>query len=333
MPDKINNPGGGDCGSYAFAIGLIEHIQHQARTDQNSPLFHSWQSLGLPADISLDDFKKFNLAQMIINPCHYKSELLDRLQMNLRQISFHHQFSQISNPQDLSRSSLFANFEALVNQDRGQDLSPQFNSLTTSVDVFSFANRVAGELSRLDLTSHGDSARTDAILGFLSADLFREDGSINQSSCVYQAALRITNKGVWATERELGCLAHAFKVNLMFDGHAAPERHDPNKPTLTLINQSNVHWITKLQTPLQIPQLLPQAAGMSFYSNKENYRVLRQKLLQKKFDVKIDQQIDIHQIDKAEALKGSNGQAIETDEEFAQRLQEAEIRLYRRGPK
>lgn len=43
MSFRIDNPGGGDCGFYAFAIGLIHVIQHEYYANGKSNTFNRWK--------------------------------------------------------------------------------------------------------------------------------------------------------------------------------------------------------------------------------------------------------------------------------------------------
>lgn len=44
MAQTINNPGGGDCGFYAMAIGLVDCIQREYQQNKSSKTFDRWQA-------------------------------------------------------------------------------------------------------------------------------------------------------------------------------------------------------------------------------------------------------------------------------------------------
>ncbi len=86
----IDNPGGGDCGFYAFAVALIDIIQQQARAgDDQSKTLRQLQGLG--ADISLEDINAINLQALSQSPRPVlgsrERRILDTLQMSLRKVA------------------------------------------------------------------------------------------------------------------------------------------------------------------------------------------------------------------------------------------------------
>ncbi|WP_028388050.1 hypothetical protein [Legionella fairfieldensis] len=82
---RIDNPGGGDCGFYAFAIGLIDLIQNEYQSGGVSPTYDQWVQEGLE-DIQLDDLLAINLYQLHLSPRNDQKRMLSALQMSLRHV-------------------------------------------------------------------------------------------------------------------------------------------------------------------------------------------------------------------------------------------------------
>ena len=291
MQHVVDNPGGGDCGYYSFAIGLIEQIQKQARVNQTSALFEKWQKLGLQG-VSLAQIKAIDLAELARNPRTYEKDLLKVLQQSLRQIGFN-QKRQDCRLEEISRASLFNDFCAMV---RGQADEP-FNVLNTE--------QVKHLIAMNDLNP--DSTVDEMAAVFLKD--VREPNSI-----VLAAGARVTAAGYWATHTDLAEVAEALGANLKVAG-AADGSALKDRPTICLINQGNYHWQTQLETPIPMQAYAPRMFAPTAQ--------LREEVLKLKIDIAADKKIALSDIDVASAHEG------ESDEDFAKRLQEAEIRRFR----
>lgn len=291
MRNVIDNPGGGNCGYYGFAIALIEQIQQQVRANGRSALFDKWQGMGLK-DVLLTQIQAFDLAALARSPRRYQKELLDKLQQSLRELGFE-QARQAAQGKHVDQSSLFNKFCAIVMG----EADAQYNELQTPA-VHKF-------IRQQNLPPNSSFSRLQAVF---KADVAKP------SSVILQAALRVTEPGYWATHTELAQVAEALGVNLkvagMADGKALTDR-----PTITLVNQGNYHWQTQLQAP--IPK---QAHAPRMFAPTVS---LREEILKLKIDVDEKKQINLAHIDTAK----SNDD--ETDKDFAKRLQEAEIRRFR----
>lgn len=68
--------------------------------------------------------------------------------------------------------------------------------------------------------------------------------TLHPNSIVRDIAKLINVMGTWATEIDLTALAQFFEVNLKIENWNTGIPEDPNKPTLIVENQYNVHWVT-----------------------------------------------------------------------------------------
>ncbi|MFJ1266965.1 hypothetical protein ACD661_00180 [Legionella lytica] len=90
---RVNNPGGGNCAFYAFAIALIEVIKKERAANNNlrSPMFERWIAL----DPSLANDYYAICAFDLNNPNRQKA-LLDRMQQGLRRITYQYKLAELS---------------------------------------------------------------------------------------------------------------------------------------------------------------------------------------------------------------------------------------------
>lgn len=259
----IDNPGGGDCGFYAFAIGLIEILQKEH--DQNKTAAGESLFPYLPTGVQLEDVRAINLDLLKQNPTEYKRELLDKLQMALRTMVLAASRQELeekisiqqamgSDSTAIGGASLFGKFrELVVHFSRGQqDISlelAQYNELALSEEVLDLARQTAANLptsNALTTSEQREKQELEHVQAAFLADIR------DPSSVILEGAKKITQQGRWATHSDLQVLAAQFKVNLCINGqnNGTPEA---NWETITLQNHDNVHWtthVTEVGTPV-----------------------------------------------------------------------------------
>lgn len=130
----IDNPGLGNCAFYAFAIGLVNIIQEEAKYNRRT-MFHRW--VGLDRSISglYDEILQLNFEDP-------DKELLDRLQSSLRIVTYQYQIRELRNVcafrngnyNRLTGNSNFVNFAALYYGDP-LDTDSRFNPFADSVPI------------------------------------------------------------------------------------------------------------------------------------------------------------------------------------------------------
>ena len=200
MPN-LNNPDGGNCGFYAFGIGLIDAIQ-QEHSDVGTSLTLDKLNSFLEQPLRIEDIVSFDLRAYKGNYTGYKREFLDNLQVILRNIA---SLGYVSN---LRKSALRENqghraqiegtmifnkfMEVVYSEVNKTPLSSQFNELVLSPKVKKLADLVAMWSQKLprDLTSHDrDRVVTDFAKKIFMQDIFLKTPQNFQSE-VYSVFLR-----------------------------------------------------------------------------------------------------------------------------------------------
>ncbi|WP_237760402.1 hypothetical protein [Legionella steelei] len=294
MTYRIDNPGGGDCGFYAFAVGLIKIIQEEYALHKKSETFARWQRNGLN-NTSLEDILSIDINKLYNSPYAYKKDILDKLQMSLRGISANahktHLLDQIQveairgGGTYVESTSVFHKFMELVHfylkkedaKKGALDKVIKFNELALSPEVLSLAKQTAKSL-KPKLKSSLNEAETHTIENaHVKAALLNDVMSgreANPRSVILKGADKIKEKGRWATHSDLKEVADQLRVNLnviQVDAvkpivNGAPLQ---GRPTVTLNNEGDTHWTTQVeqlsvssqeQTPDERPSAKPQAA-------------------------------------------------------------------------
>ncbi|CAM4509200.1 MAG: hypothetical protein LEGION0403_FIIPPAGN_00640 [Legionella sp.] len=119
---RIDNPGSGNCAFYAFAIGLIDIIKKERAANGNvrSPMFERWIAL----DPSLaNDY--YAICAFDLNKPNKQKELLGRMQMGLRKVTYQYKMAELSKTcaqaringgyKKLESTSSYVNFSYLFN--------------------------------------------------------------------------------------------------------------------------------------------------------------------------------------------------------------------------
>lgn len=265
MARNIDNPGRGDCGFYAFAIGLVEHIQNG-----NTELLARWKE----KDNSIADinFKNIDLSESRVKD----SRSLYRLQMSLRNITADKLISNVdsavaaqnesdeeSNP--IYGSESFGHFNELVLAIQAPTttwLSKLFGGDTKaltrgSVDVHNDLRNSSAVQELAEIASdniHRAKAKTPKLTFKRSEQIEQEEsGRIfmqdvqSENSAIKGSINKVRKQGKWATHSELKELAEVLGVNLHVDNQPNG-KITAGKATIYLENHSNVHWTTIVKT-------------------------------------------------------------------------------------
>ena len=262
-PVVLNNPGQGNCAFYAFAIGLIYIIQEEMLSGKRE-MFDRW----VAQDPDLRDYYD---ALCHMDTKHLDVDVLGIVQMSLRNIIYQSKLDELRGAcatsrddnlyQDLVNTSSYVDFAALYFGDPN-DTDPRFNVYANSnaiQDIFRTLDRseLAPGYERLALAPlymsllYGDSVDVSSITietPFLA------------NSLILRAMRVIKENYFWGTHLDLDYLARAFEVNLHPIHGAAPYPFvdNPQRPTVTIINQGNYHWVTQITVANEIAPLAPK---------------------------------------------------------------------------
>jgi len=352
MP-TIDNAGGGNCGFLALATGLIEIVQREAQTTGGSETFENWKRLS-GFDYELPAITDIDLVKLANSPGIYQYVMMQALQASLRDITAE-SYSQdlvhrirteqlIDERMNLVEGSVvFGRVMEIVEEQDGRAAADmRFNELKRSPAVISLARRALTAIQRalglLPATAKTEDASRvthEAVKATVVQDVMKE-GQPNPDSVILKAIDGVKQPGRWATHQDLNQAAAALNVNLKVtgepDGEIAPER-----PTVTLNNLGNTHWttevstmpgLTEVETPKPISQkkatqtvkkTIALESDKGWGHEKHISKLLeKQSIFRKRVAPK--DRIDLKNIDNAVAKEG------EKDEQFATRLQDAELR-------
>ena len=271
MPE-INNPGGGDCAFYAFAIGLIDIIQKEHQEAENSRTFNRWQNLGLN-NFGVHDLLKIDLYRLFESPSTYSRTLLSKLQQSLRLITANawkeglldkiaRESMMEGSASVIEGSPIYGKFMELVEAHinalpsrRTLKEMGKFNELALSANCIQLAKTTA---SSLQTQLQGKSfVETQVIENSLVKQALLRDvlaqNQVNTASAVLAAIDLMNMNGRWGTHSDLNEIAAKFNVNLnianMLNGEMMVEL-----PTITLHNKNDVHWTTEVDLVLPNPK-------------------------------------------------------------------------------
>jgi hypothetical protein len=353
MP-KLDNPGGGNCGYYAIAIGLIDAIQQEQKKESTRTLDSLNRFLEEP--IEQKEFLEFDLNEYHLN-MDYKRSFLDHLQTILRNVAvigFKKELSQQALRENqglqsqIDGTSIFGKFMQLVESKlNGVKLSSEYNEMVLSGPVNQLAQQVLNNLTYngkiITIAEYqGLSERiknevlTSSAKTIFKQDVFQDNLQFSVNSHILKATNRILQSGVWATHSDLQSIASELNVNLNINTQFNGANLD-DRATIVLNNSHNVHWTTVVDSlttqpakvaSTKIDKSLMQKVLMATISSvepgvaQENFKMFVELLLQRKDDLKVNAEDQI----KPENLDHAKAKANETDEQFAERLQEAEFR-------
>ncbi|APF02104.1 TPA: type IV secretion protein Dot [Legionella pneumophila] len=268
MSYSIDNPGGGDCGFYALAIGLINIIQNEFELHGKSKTYDRWKQVEGIYGVRLQDILNVDLKKLHDSPYTYKSELLFLLQMSLRNIAV------IVNKEDLVKrimdegrskdqtkiegSNAYCKFMELVQlylYRRGSlERISQFNELAFSPEIVQTARDIARILRPIlrNQPFHQVQKIENAFVKEVLVNDVLSGNTINSNSIILKNLEKIKEQGRWATHDDLKEIAELLKINLNVVGQPNG-KPIPSHPTVNLINHYNTHWTTQVES-LQGPR-------------------------------------------------------------------------------
>ncbi|WP_392536498.1 hypothetical protein [Legionella sp. 227] len=358
MSYRINNPGGGDCGFFAFGIGTIKDIQDEYALHRKSPTYNLWKRKGLRG-VSLQELIDFDLNRLYESPYDYKKELLSTLQMSLRNIAADAykidllnriRTEEVSKDEEtlIEGSPVYHKFMELVRFYLGKEKNTlpeisKFNELALSPQVRTLAESTAQSLQPKLTARPLSEAETNKIENAhvkeaLLKDVMHGDKP-NPGSVILKGVDKIKEQGRWATHGDLKEIAVQLNKNLYVEGQLNGDP-DPRLRTVVLNNEDNAHWTTQIeQLPPKRQELKKEEAPLSAKAEQVIPSSVSKPVNAEKVDgyqqhvndlihavstqglfSQVKNKISVDEIDSAKALKG------ESDEDFAKRLQEAEYR-------
>ncbi|HAT5920570.1 TPA: type IV secretion protein Dot [Legionella pneumophila] len=353
MSYSIDNPGGGDCGFYALAIGLISIIQNEYKLHGKSKTYDRWKQVEGIYGVRLQDILNVDLTKLHDSPYTYKSELLFLLQMSLRNIAV------IVNKEDLIKriieegqskdqtkiegSNAYCKFMELVQlylyrRDSLARIS-QFNELALSPEIVQTAQdiaRILGPILRNQPFHQVQKIENAFVKEVLLNDVL-SGNTINSNSIILKSLEKIKEQGRWATHDDLKEIADLLKINLNVVGQPNG-KPIPEYPTVTLKNLSNTHWITQVESLLQGPRQYSTPRKRAFGYEALSDRAFgtqtqseRAKRYHQHFETLFDTLspygfFTYEQNKRNTQVSGKVQTGLESDESLAAQLQEAELR-------
>jgi hypothetical protein len=300
MPTEIDNPGGGDCGFYAMAIGLIDVIQKNTY-DKDDEILNKWQQLDpkMFANNDINSIKQqileIDLTQLKKYPHTYQKNALYELQMSLRRVAAARYLldmeTKISRQKDLDNageggtvlhtSHALIRFAALVqgiihpknlNKDGAHY---HFNELALKNELTELAKKTVTEIKGYSEYYGSSFAAKNQIETDLSLKAFNENQELIKDGLKY-----IENPGRWATHDDLKEIAEGLGINLLitgeYDGQPVDNGASINElPCVNLINHGSFHWTTNVNLPKpaitnKIEAKTPANIIYQKYNNKPN---------------------------------------------------------------
>lgn len=246
---NIDNPGFGNCAFYAFSIGLVHLIQHE-NAYKKRQLFNHWLQLdpaigtlwALMTECEIDKIPK---------------ELLDKLQFSLRRIVFETQAKELTECCLSVHSNQSNQYHALIASSHfSQFAEIYYEPLVDSrFNVFASIPEIVAALDELKTKPVNPSdvsmelAKLFIRLHYGEKTLITKETKPLESSPILVAMKKVTVNYFWGTHFDLDKLARVFDLNFhpLKNGVAIHAFKDlEGKHTITINNQSNVHWITQV---------------------------------------------------------------------------------------
>ncbi|MCW8449718.1 hypothetical protein [Legionella quinlivanii] len=271
---SVNNPGLGNCAFYALATGLIHIIQEES-SGNNRELFDHWLALQeqFQLQVSIDTLYPricdFHIEES--KRTREDRELLDNLQKALRELLFKSQLEELkqvcSNPGDdytlLRSNSQFSDFAAVYHEDVNRIRN--YNEFANSAIILREIRALKAKHDRLlrELKEGDDTAEElpfeqinldlqSLFLRLLYGDdvsLPMKDIPFSEDSPIILGMKKITQNYTWGSHSHLDSLARTLGVNLHYlvNGQATqPFKDIPNQHCITIDNQNNLHWVTRI---------------------------------------------------------------------------------------
>ena len=264
----LDNPGGGNCGYYAFSIGIIQVIQAELAKG-TSPLLTRLKSFA--PELDEQNFKEFKFSAYNDNVNVYQRDFLDSLQATLRSIAvigYNEDLLAVVKEEALrfketlslvNGNETFSKFMQVVYLQQGQQ-SPDipYNELASSKKVKALATQVNNQFNSLagfnDTNQNNDQNLVNIAKKLFSDDVLHEENIPKTDSVILSALEKINEGGYWATHDHLKQIAAKLKVNLNIDDQDVGANLD-DQSTVVLKNQNNEHWTTKVGSITESPRL------------------------------------------------------------------------------
>ena len=274
----IDNPGGGDCGPYAFGIALLPYLQQEltSEEDQKTPLWNKLKAAIPEPEYTHENIKTQIIKYDFLTP---NKKLLNLLNITLRKILVEAQIASLE----------FA-FKNYQEAEEGPNKNTPLLSNEIISDALGVFNSKLGKkgIDAKDNDFNRDSEFKNAIECFLEE---KKDGKENpawglefikknlldnnQHEVDHTGLLvKVLNKklrlSVWFQHNDFKILAEYFEVTFKTHGRGAigGACSKDDKPVVLHINNiSNVHWTTSID-PKRFPQL---SEKIKEYNEKYNY--------------------------------------------------------------
>lgn len=279
----IDNPGAGNCGFYAFAIGLIHIIQQE--DPLLAPVFRQWCSLvptltqyhGGAASLSatatdvdaaaaeaaaiesmhkqllLFDFKRsdkntalLNHLQMGLRNCLYENRVRD-LKLALTDPGFNNN-NITANSTYLDFASVFYGQSNAIDRSEGNNIFADSAELVKQITAArNLIERSAGESDN----EFDEKLSNESVACFIRS-LYGADATLEQITAntafapellAVQALANIKQDRIWATSQDLQKFASLFNVNYYMIIDGAPFQVNTNEDNLPTITLNNVRGV------------------------------------------------------------------------------------------
>ena len=272
---SVDNPGGGDCAFYAYAIALINVVKQEFRQNPTgrSKTFERWCA-------SYPLLNEFKGAIISFNYRVQNDDLLQILQKSLRKVVFcfqHRQLIELSTAQDIRLKTIqqpvFCMFsEVFWHYYLGSNLDLNYNVLACSEGVRSLLKGASEYCQKvLPVEAYSSVKHDKRIHDYLVSLFLRETYGdhyeepsqrlIKVDSMILHALGQVMldrnkarQRGVrcyWGTHGDLNILSQAFDVSLHYlvNGEVTQHFNDiSGRPVVIIDNRDNVHWVTRIVT-------------------------------------------------------------------------------------
>jgi len=294
---EIDNPKGGNCAFYSFALGLIDIIQEE-KVYNSTAMFDQWAILSSDLDCSVSKLYEAICAYDFNKP---NKKLLDVLQASLRWITYRTQLTELR--EACSKSNVGNRFVGLADTDiynkfvcmyygkdvDGGPLNPDYNEFVDNELV----KEALSKIDRNDVVEGLESL----ILGPLFLKLlYGEDVALDSiteetepvlTSPVIHAMSTVVNDSFWGRVNDLKYLVTAFnniRLHILqngvkpYDIKDDKNDNDAHKYVITVNNISNRHWTTKIMVAIaakgdkNIEKKKQSLENVSFLSKPQNLK-------------------------------------------------------------
>ena len=248
--ERIDNPGRGNCGFYAFAIGLINIIKDE-NAYSSKQMFNRWVALNPEIKNEFNAIINFNFQTP-------DNDLLNRLQSYLRFTLYHHKLNELKsacaynnaadNYTKLTANSIFTNFAALYYKVPA-NIDPSYNEFARSPLI----KEAIASLGTLTVNKENTALVPlfiELLYGKVDFKTLTEDSYPLDTSPILGLLQQITADFEWAQHLDLDYLSRAFQLNLHILDNGKPRwafKDTPGLHTIALNNENNSHWTTQVK--------------------------------------------------------------------------------------